>query len=58
MSQGANQATEANQPGVPATERPTADESRRWQEQQVWSLTVLDERSADEILGYGDASLQ
>ena len=34
MSQGANQATEANQPGVPAPERPTADE----------------------ILGYGDAS--
>jgi hypothetical protein len=27
MSQGANQATEANQPGVPVPERPTADES-------------------------------
>jgi hypothetical protein len=57
MSQGANQATEANQPGVPAPERPTADESRRWLEQQVWTLPVLDERSADEILGYGDGGL-
>jgi hypothetical protein len=57
MSQGANQATEANQPGVPAPERPTADESRRWLEQQVWTLPLLDERSADEILGYGDAGL-
>ena len=57
MSQGANQATEANQPGVPAPERPTADEIRRWLEQQVWTLPVLDERSADEILGYGDVGL-
>ena len=58
MSQGANQATEANQPGVPAPERPTADESRRWLEQQVWTLPLLAERSANEILSYGDASLQ
>ena len=43
---------------MPAPERPTADESRRWQEQQVWTLTVLAERSANEILGCGDASLQ
>jgi hypothetical protein len=57
MSQGTNQATETNQPGLPAPERPTADESRRWLEQQVWTLPVLDERSADEILGYGDAGL-
>jgi hypothetical protein len=57
MSQGANQATEANQPGVPAPERPTADESRRWLEQHVWTLPLLDERSADEILGYDDAGL-
>ena len=40
MSQGANQSTEANQPGVPAPERPTADESRRWLDQQVWALPL------------------
>jgi hypothetical protein len=43
---------------VPAPERPAADESRRWLEQQVWTLPLLDEPSADEILGHGDASLQ
>jgi hypothetical protein len=57
MSQGANQATEANQPGVPAPERPTADESRRRLEQQVWTLPVLDDHCAEEILGYGDVGL-
>ena len=42
---------------MPAPERPTADESRRWLEQQVWTLPLLAERIANEILGYGDAGL-
>jgi hypothetical protein len=33
------------------------EESRRWLEEQVWSLPVLDGRSAEEILGYGDDGL-
>jgi len=37
--------------------RPTMDESRRWLEEQVWSLPVLDRRSAEEILGNGDDGL-
>ena len=57
MNQDTNQPTEANQPGVPTPERPTAEESRRWLEQQVWTLPLLDARGADEILGYGDAGL-
>ena len=30
---------------------------RRWLEEQVWSLPLLDQRSADDILGYGDDGL-
>jgi hypothetical protein len=57
MNQGANPASAANQPGVPAAGRPTAEDSRRWLKQQVWTLPLLDEHSADEILGYGDDGL-
>ena len=46
-------ALEAALPGEPVSQRLTLEESRRWLEQQVWSLPVLDDRSAEEILGYG-----
>ena len=58
MNQEAILALEAGLPGEPIPQRPTAAESRRWLEQQVWTLPVLDDRSAEEILGYCDASLQ
>ncbi len=32
----------------------TAEESRLWLEELVWSMPLLDGRSAEEILGYGD----
>ena len=57
MNQEAILALEAGLPRPPALDRPTAAESRRWLEQQVWTLPLLDERSADEILGYGDDGL-
>jgi plasmid stability protein len=57
MNQEAILALEAGLPGEPAAERLTAEESRRWLEQHVWSLPVLDGRSANEILGYGDDGL-
>jgi hypothetical protein len=57
MNQEAILALEAGLPGEPIPQRPTAAESRRWLEQQVWTLPVLDDRSAEEILGYGDDSL-
>jgi hypothetical protein len=38
-------------------ERPSLAESQRWLEEQVWTLPVLDERSAEQILGYGDDGL-
>jgi plasmid stability protein len=57
MNQEAILALEAGLPGEPAPLRPSVEESRRWLEQQVWSLPVLDGRSAEEILGYGDDGL-
>jgi plasmid stability protein len=57
MNQEAILALEAGLPGQPAPSRPTAEESRRWLEEQVWTLPLLDERSADDILGYGDDGL-
>ena len=54
MNQEAILALEAGLPGEPRPERPTFAESRRWLEQQVWWLPDLDQRSAEEILGYGD----
>ena len=57
MNQEAILSLEAGLPGEPLAVRPTIEESRRWLEDQVWSLPVLDGRSADEILGHGDASL-
>jgi plasmid stability protein len=57
MNQEAILALEAGLPGKPIPQRPTVEESRRWLEQQVWTLPVLDERSAEEILGYGDDGL-
>jgi plasmid stability protein len=57
MNQEAILALEAGLPGQPAPTRPTTEESRRWLEEQVWTLPLLDERSAEEILGYGDDGL-
>ena len=57
MNQEAILALEAGLPGQPPPERPTAEESRRWLEEQVWALPLLDARSADEIVGYGDDGL-
>ena len=57
MNQEAILALEAGLPGEPVQPRPTAEESRSWLQQQVWSLPVLDERSAEEVLGYGDDGL-
>jgi plasmid stability protein len=57
MNQEAILALEAGLPESPIPQRPTLAESTRWLEQQVWSLPVLDDRSAEEILGYGDDGL-
>lgn len=57
MNQEAILALEAGLPESPIPERPSLAESRRWLEEQVWTLPVLDQRSAEEILGYGDDGL-
>ncbi|MEB3195135.1 MAG: hypothetical protein VKO19_08455 [Cyanobacteriota bacterium] len=57
MNQEAILALEAGLPSTPIPRRPTLEESRRWLEQEVWSLPVRDERGADDILGYGDDGL-
>jgi antitoxin FitA len=57
MNQEAILALEAGLPGEPLPLRPTAAESRQWLEREVWTLPLLDARSADEILGYGDDGL-
>ena len=57
MNQEAILALEAGLPESPIPQRPTLAESTRWLEQQVWSLPVLDDRSAEQILGYGDDGL-
>ena len=57
MNQEAILALEAGLPESPIPQRPTLEESKRWLEQQVWTLPVLDNRSAEEILGYGDDGL-
>ena len=57
MNQEAILALEAGLPESPIPERPSLAESRRWLEEQVWALPVLDQRSAEEILGYGDDGL-
>ena len=38
-------------------EQPSLAESQRWLKEQVWTLPLLDERSAVQILGYGDDGL-
>ena len=48
---------DAGLPGEAPLERPTEEDSRRWLEEYVWTLPLLDERSADQILGYGDDGL-
>ncbi len=50
------QGLEATQPGEPAPKRPTAAESCRWLDVHWWTLPLLDERSPDEILGFGNAA--
>jgi len=57
MNQEAILALKAGLPGEPLALRPSMDESRRWLEEQVWSLPVLDGRSSEAILGYGDDGL-
>jgi len=57
MSQDANQAAQARNSGLPTPKRPTAEESRRWLETHVWTLPLLDDRSADEILDDDDEAL-
>ena len=57
MNQEAILALEAGLPGEAPLERPTAEDSRRWLEEHVWTLPLLDGRSTDEILGYGDDGL-
>ena len=57
MNQEAILALEAGLPESPIPERPSLAESRRWLEEQVWTLPVLDQRSAEEILGYGNDGL-
>ena len=57
MNQEAILALEAGLPQSPIPQRLSLAESRRWLEEQVWTLTVLDNRSAEEILGYGDDGL-
>ena len=57
MNQEAILALEAGLPESPILQRPSLAESRRWLEEQVWTLPVLDDRSAEKILGYGDDGL-
>lgn len=38
-------------------QRPSAEEIRRWLEQQVWALPLLDHHQVNEILGYGGDGL-
>jgi hypothetical protein len=57
MNQEAILALDAGLPGEPMAPRPTLEESRLWLKQQVWTLTVLDNRNAEELLGYGDDGL-
>ena len=57
MKQDGNQATEAKNSGLPTPRRPTAKGSRRWLETRVWTLPLLDDRSAEEILGYENDGL-
>jgi hypothetical protein len=54
MNQEAILVLEAGLPESPIPQRPSLAESRRWLEEQVWTLPVLDDRSTEEILGYGD----
>jgi plasmid stability protein len=57
MNQEAILALETGLPGASMVQRPSLEESRLWLEQTVWTLPVLDQRSAEEILGYGDDGL-
>ena len=57
MNQEAILALEAGLPESPIPQRPSLAESRRWLEEQVWTLPVLDDRGAKEILEYGDDGL-
>jgi antitoxin VapB len=57
MNQEAILALEAGLPGQSTPQRPTLEQSRRWLKERVWHLPVLDERSADAILGYDDDGL-
>ena len=57
MNQEAILALEAGLPESRLAQRPTLQKSLRCMEQQVWTLPVLDQRSAEEILGYGDGGL-
>ncbi len=57
MNEQAILALEAGLPGEPPPQRPDVEASRRWLEEQVWSLPLKDPRRAEDILGYGDDGL-
>jgi plasmid stability protein len=57
MNQEAILALETGLPESPIPQRPSLADSRRWLQEQVWTLPVLDYRSAEEIPGYGDDGL-
>jgi antitoxin VapB len=43
---------------VPAAPiKPSPDEVKDWLRREVWTLSVLDKRSADDILGYNEHGL-
>jgi plasmid stability protein len=57
MNQAAILALQAGLPGEPPPHRADIEASRRWLEQQVWSLPLKDPRRAEDIPGYGDDGL-
>jgi hypothetical protein len=47
--------TGLRQPAAPA--KPSPDEVKDWLRREVWSLPILDARSAEDILGYNEHGL-
>ena len=57
MTQEAILALQAGLPGEPLLPRPSVEDTRAWLQQNVWNLPVGDDRSVEEILGFGDDGL-
>lgn len=57
MTQEAILALQAGLGAEPPQPRPGVEEMVAWLEANVWNLPVVDQRSSDEILGYGDDGL-